>query len=417
MRAALLPVGIEKINAYAGSMSLEMDALCEARNRDAGELRDYLLVDQRSVIPPWEDTVTMAANAAGPMLTEADRQAVGLLIVGTETSLDQEKPISSWLHGALGLPAQCRNFEVKHACYGATGAIQMAGAWLASGLARGRKALIVSADSSLLGLDEPYEPVMGACACAALLSGTPRLVEYELEPTGVHAHDVSDVIRPTPRLEMGNSETSLYSYIELLVSAYADYARQWPARLDFDSHFAKHIYHVPFGGLCWRAHRTLLAHFSDVDPASARAHFRRKVEPSLIYNRRIGGSYGASTLIALIGLCDAAGDLEAGERVGVYAYGSGACAEFYGVRIAPEFRAAAGEADLQAKLDARQPITVGTYEHAERTRDAMTGAPNVTPDFTPAPEGWGDLFQSHYAGKNRLVLESVRNFQRSYAWV
>jgi 3-hydroxy-3-methylglutaryl CoA synthase len=413
MTARLLPVGIEKINAYPGSMSLDLGALCAARNRDAGELRDYLMIDERSVIPPWEDTVTLAANAAAPMLTEADRQAIGLLIVGTETSLDQEKPISSWLHGALGLPGHCRNFEIKHACYGATGAIQMAAAWLASGLARGRKALVVSADSSLLGLNEPYEPVMGACACAALLSGTPRLVEYELEPTGVHAHDVSDVIRPTPRLEMGNSETSIYSYMELLVSAYASYESQWPDRPDFDTHFAKHVYHVPFGGICWRAHRTLLAQFSDVSPAQARAHFQRKVEPSLIHNRRIGGSYGASTLIALIGLCDAANDLEAGDRVGVYAYGSGACGEFYGVRIAPAFRAAANEADLRAQLDARQPVAVETYECAERTRDAMTGAQNFTPDLKP----YGDLFSSHYVGRQRLVLEAVRDYQRSYTWV
>src|SRR5262249_11407521 len=153
-----------------------------------------LLVDERGVNPPWEDTVTLGVNAARPMLSSEDRRSVGLLIVGSESSVDQEKPLSSWVHHFLDLPADCRNFEVKHACYGPTAGLQMAIAWLASGLARGRKALIISADQSLPAFGMPWEPVTGASAAALLLSEQPRLLAYDVGYNGVHAHDVTDVI-------------------------------------------------------------------------------------------------------------------------------------------------------------------------------------------------------------------------------
>ena len=111
---------------------------------------------------PFEDVVTLAVNAAMPMLTAADREAIRLLIVATESSPDQEKPVSSWVHHFLGLRSDCRNFEVKHACYGATGALQVAIGWLMSAADPGAKALIINADHALIGLDGPQEPVLGA---------------------------------------------------------------------------------------------------------------------------------------------------------------------------------------------------------------------------------------------------------------
>ena len=43
----------------------------------------------------------MAVNAATPMLTDADRAAIELLIVGTESSPDQGKPLSTFVHRFL----------------------------------------------------------------------------------------------------------------------------------------------------------------------------------------------------------------------------------------------------------------------------------------------------------------------------
>ena len=134
-------IGIEKLRVYPGSLSLPIRALCEARGLDAERTCADLMIDERSVNPPWEDAVTLGVNAAEPLLSDEDRSQIGLLLVGTESSVDQEKPVSSWVHHFLRLPTDCLNLEVKHACFAATGALELAKAWLASPVARGRKEL------------------------------------------------------------------------------------------------------------------------------------------------------------------------------------------------------------------------------------------------------------------------------------
>ncbi len=95
-------VGIEKLRVYPASCSLDIGDLCRARGMDAERTLHDLMVEQRAVNPPWEDAVTLGVNAAQPMLTPEDRRSIGLLLVGTESSVDQEKPVSSWVHHFLG---------------------------------------------------------------------------------------------------------------------------------------------------------------------------------------------------------------------------------------------------------------------------------------------------------------------------
>ena len=175
-----LRVGIEKLSVYPASCSLDIGALCMARGLDAERTLSDLMIEQRAVNPPWEDAVTLAVNSAEPLLTAEDRSSIGLLLVGTESSVDQEKPVSSWVHHYLGLPDDCLNLEVKHACFAATGALELAKAWIASPSSKGRKALIVSTDQTTMTIGEPWEPVCGAGAAAVLLSREPRVIEYEL---------------------------------------------------------------------------------------------------------------------------------------------------------------------------------------------------------------------------------------------
>ena len=119
-------VGIEKIGVWPGTLSLGMRELCEARGHDIAAVRDDMLIDERSVSPLWEDPVTMAVNAARTMLSAEDRASIELLIVASESGVDYEKSMSTWVHRYLDLTPHCRNFELKHACYGGTAGLQMA---------------------------------------------------------------------------------------------------------------------------------------------------------------------------------------------------------------------------------------------------------------------------------------------------
>ncbi|MGZ4060703.1 MAG: hydroxymethylglutaryl-CoA synthase family protein, partial [Bacteroidia bacterium] len=128
--------GIEKIRVYPTALQLDLEVLAKERGYDVAHMKKELMVEKRGVNPPWEDTVTMAVNAAKPMLSQEDIDSIGLLILATETGLDHEKSLSSWVFHYLGLPSACRHFEVKIACYSGTAALKMAVSWLSSGMVK-----------------------------------------------------------------------------------------------------------------------------------------------------------------------------------------------------------------------------------------------------------------------------------------
>lgn len=405
-------IGIEKIGVYPCALSLEIAALCEARGLDAANFCGRLFCEQRSVMGPFEDVITLGVNAAMPMLSAADRDAIRLLIVATESSPDQEKPVSSWVHRFLGLRSDCRNFEVKHACYGATGALQVAVGWLMSAVDPGAKVLIINADHALVHLDAAQEPVLGAAGLALLVSNRPRIVEFDAGWNGVYAHEVADIFRPAPGVETGDADESLLSYLDAVELTYDAYVARVGHAVDFDRFFAANVYHVPFGGLAQRAHFRLARREMGLSKAEAECHWDRKSRSSLTYNRRTGGVYGAATFVALAGLIDSNPSLTAGDRIGIYSYGSGSCAEFYSAILGTEAHAAVAEARIEQQLSNRRGLTVMEYEACERAVLAATCAR----DFAPPVDLIPSLYDSHYAGQHKLVFRGTRDYYREYAW-
>jgi 3-hydroxy-3-methylglutaryl CoA synthase len=405
-------IGIEKLGVHPCTLSLDIAELCEARGLDAANFCGRLFCEERSVVGPFEDVITLAVNAAMPMLTPEDRDAIRLLIVATESSPDQEKPVSSWVHHFLGLRPDCRNFEVKHACYGATGALQVAIGWLMSAVDPGAKVLIVNADHALIGLDGPQEPVLGAAGVALLLSSNPRIVEFDAGWNGVHAHEVADIFRPAPGVETGDADESLLSYLDAVEFTYDAYVARVGHAIDFDRFFAANVYHVPFGGLAQRAHFRLARREMGLSKAEAERHWEKKAKASLTYNRRTGGVYGAATFVALAGLIDSSPLLAAGDRIGIYSYGSGSCAEFYSATLGADAHAAVAEARIHQQLSNRRALTVPEYEACER---ALLGA-TAARDYTPPVELLPSLYESHYEGQLKLVFRGIHDYYREYAW-
>ena len=402
-------VGIEKIGVYPCSLVLPMAALCEARGQDPGQVRDVMMIDQRSLNPLWEDPVTMAVNAANSILTDEDRGAVELLVVATESAVDFEKPISTWVQRYAGLNPNCRNFEVKHACYGGTAALQMAACWLASAALPGSKALIIGSDQSRTHLGKPWEFVLGAGASAILLSHRPRMLELELGKNGYWTTEISDLIRPTARLEMGNSETSLVSYLEALEGAFEHLVGRVPEAADYDGYFQRHVYHMPFGGMAWRAHKTLLRRARSLSTKEAWANFERKGLAALRHVRQMGATYSSSTFIGLLGMIEGTAGLARGERVSMFSYGSGCCAEIYSGRIGPDAKAAAAEANLAPRLESRRPVSVPEYEALETQRTSLADCG----DYEVRLDGW---YEQAYRGRHLLTFRGAQNFYRQYEW-
>ena len=399
-------VGIHRLAAWVGSGALDLASLARARGREPEVVHAVIDREQRTVLAPWEDPVTQAVNAANQLLDEDPgfRGRVRWLLVATESSLDEEKPLSSWIHHWLELPPTCRNLEVKHACYGGTGALRLLLAWLVAEAEPEDLALVVTSDLSLLGIEASHEFVLGAGATAALLRRDPDLLEFEPgSRAGVHAVEVTDVIRPTPWLETGDPDTSLFAYFEGIDGAFDAYeAIHGPT--DVAEAFDACVYHSPFGGLLARAHERLLVRsHEDWSRRTCNEHYQAFVAASQCVHRRVGGVYSGSTFLSLLGTL-VAQELQPGARVGVYAYGSGSCAEYYAATLGPHPERVH---DPRPALDGRVEVSVECYEAVERERHAARSQADYVPsecsDWQPR------------AGE--LVLRGVRDYVRSYGWI
>jgi 3-hydroxy-3-methylglutaryl CoA synthase len=407
------PVGIEKLNIYGCSLCLVLSELAAARGKDPNVLeRDYL-IRVRSLNPLYEDVVTMAANAAAPLLSTEDREQIGLLIFATESGMDFSKPVSTNVHEALGLPPNVRNFELKHACYGGVAALECALNWIGSGAHRGKKALILAADFSRKHLNQQTEFILGGAAAALLVSDTPRVIAYEPMKTGFWTSNVYDFFRPNAVDELIDNELSLFSYLEALDGAYQHYVANTGTTLDLADHFQYLVYHMPFPGMAFQAHRSLCNRERPRQRTELLASFNEKVRPSLRYAAQVGSTYSASNFVGLCGLIDDDRDrLRPGDRIGFFAYGSGAIGQFYSGLIMPEAVETIEAMTINEAFQERRRVTPDEYETLERLREEAAVAAEFSPplDF---PKGWYD---EHYRGKRRLVLKRVSGFRREYQW-
>lgn len=412
--------GIDRLALAVPAMVLDLGELAAARGADVAEITGDMALRRRGVPAPWEDVVTLAVDAGQRVLDDETRARIRLLLVATESGLDQEKAASTWVQRYLGLRDDVRSLEVKHACWAGSAALQLAVQWLAAEGDPEARALVICTDISRPHFGKPYEFVMGAGAVAMVVGPSPAFLALDRGLHGLYTQEVSDLIRPTPHVEAGHSETSLLSYLDGVDIAFARYAevvarRGGPSLTSaaaLAAWWPRLVYHAPFSGITRRAHRALLRSLPDFAPATVADDYAARVAPSLAYNAELGGTYAGAVFISLLAWADAAGDALAGTRVGVYSYGSGSTSEWWSGVFGPGVGAEAARAATRAQLAARTAVGVAQYEEAERQRvAAQDDGEAVVP--LDACDG---LYASAFEGRRRLVYTGNRDWVRQYAW-
>lgn len=367
------PVGIDDLGVYTPRYVLPLDVLAKARGVDPLKISVGLGAHRMAVCPPWEDTVALGANAAARLFAQkrVHPEEIGMLMVATETAVDHAKPASIFLHELLRLPANCRTFELKHACYSGTAGLMMAIDWIRSGASRGRKALVVTTDIARYDLQSSAEFTQGAGAVAMVVSQEPRLLAIDAV-SGVFASNVYDFWRPLERREaLVDGKFSLDCYLNALEGALADYH----AGLNgaggelLTNRFGALLYHTPFPKMAQKAHARLLEHEwrrSNRNPVELAAQVERSyadlVDPWLDAARQVGNVYTASLYLCLAWLCEQQGSALEGKEIGLFSYGSGCCAEFFSGRLVGGSARHAAGIRLADLLAARREVTVEEYE-------------------------------------------------------
>ena len=367
----MTPIGIHDLELATTHHVLSLTTLAEANGTDPDKYRLGIGQDEMSMPAPDEDIVTMGASAALPLLQRHGTEGIRTLMVATESGLDQSKAAGVWVHQLLGMPAGVRTVELKQACYSATAALQAAIGII--GRAPQERVLVIAADVARYELDSPGEPTQGAGAVAMLVSANPDLVEIE-PVSGVHTTDVDDFWRPNDSsTAVVDGALSVRAYLDALTGAWDDLAAHGGPDL---ASIARVVYHQPFTKMAKKAQQRLARHAGGEIAADG-------LESGSVYNRRLGNTYAASLYSSLAALLDHEQDL-AGERIGLFSYGSGSVSEFLTGVVAPGYADTARARRVLDLLDARVPLEVAEYRDLHAT-ELPSGVDVQTPRVTKAP--------------------------------
>ncbi len=415
-------VGIEAINAFAGSAYVNVEKLARHRGLDMTRFTN-LLMKEKTVSLPYEDPITFGVNAARPLIeamTPDERDRIEMVISCTESSFDFGKSMSTYFHKLLGLNRNCRLFELKNACYSGVAGLQMAINFVLSQASPGAKALVIATDVSRFMLAEEgaamtlewsfLEPSSGAGAVAMIVSDTPHVFRIDVGANGYYGYEVMDTCRPIADGDAGDSDLSLLSYLDCCENAFLEYQKRVDGA-DFAETFSYLAMHTPFGGMVRGAHRDLMRKMVRANPKDIEADFERRVMPGINYCQRVGNIMGATTMLSLLSTIEH-GDFTKPHRVGCFSYGSGCCSEFFSGVVTPEGQRRVRALRVKEQLDRRRELTMDEYDTLLVSNNTVKfGTRNVVLDTDFLPQA------RSAQGPETLFLTEIREFQRQYGRV
>ncbi|MBF0780496.1 MULTISPECIES: hydroxymethylglutaryl-CoA synthase [unclassified Granulicatella] len=386
-----MKIGIDKMGFYTPDVYIDMIELANARGIDSGKYTIGLGQEKMAVAPIYEDAVTMAANAALSIVDNEDREQIDLILVGSESGVDQSKSIAIYVQSLVGMKRRVRAVELKQACYGATMGLQIAREHILAN--PDSKVLVIATDIAKYGVNTPGEPTQGAGAVAMLLSKNPRIAEIEPEHT-FYTEDIMDFWRPVySDTAFADGKFSTEKYIEFFETVWCDYTQSSGKTF---ADFTAICFHMPFTKLGYKALTHVLDKYS-VDETD-KTRLLTMYEYSKSYNKQIGNIYTGSLYLSLMSLLEHSTQ-KRGNRIGLFSYGSGAIGEFFTIKLRSGFKKHLHHAQHKALLDNRVALSIDEYERILN----MSLAKDGTYFDTQAP-----------MTKGKVVLSHVENHQRVY---
>lgn len=348
-----MKIGIDKIGFATSQYVLKLDDLALARQTDPAKFSQGLLIEALSVTPVTEDIVTLAASAADQILTDEDKATIDMVILATESSVDQSKAAAIYVHHLMGIQPFARSFEVKEACYSATAALDYAKLHVAA--KPESRVLVIASDIAKYGIDSAGESTQGAGSIAMLVTANPRILELHQDNVA-QTRDIMDFWRPnystTPFV---NGVYSTKQYLDSLETTWQAYQDKTGAQL---TDFAAFCFHLPFPKLALKGLNKMM---DESLPVEHTEHLLENFQASITYSKQIGNIYTGSLYLGLLSLLENSKTLQAGDRIGLFSYGSGAVSEIFSGQLVAGYEQML-MTDRQTILDQRHRLSVAEYE-------------------------------------------------------
>ncbi|XP_066507839.1 hydroxymethylglutaryl-CoA synthase, cytoplasmic isoform X2 [Hoplias malabaricus] len=357
--------------------------------------------------------------------------SVGRLEVGTETLIDKSKSVKTVL---MQLFEESGNTDVEgidttNACYGGTAALFNAVNWVESSSWDGRYALVVAGDIAVYATGNA-RPTGGAGA-VAMLVGPNAPLAFDRGLRGTHMQHAYDFYKPDMVSEypVVDGKLSIQCYLSALDRCYSVYRNkiqaQWQReglerRLSLDE-FGYVVFHSPYCKLVQKSLARLLLNdylyhpnpntesgpFSgleafrdvkiedtyfdrDVEKAFMKASaemFEQKTKTSLLISNQNGNMYTPSVYGCLASvLAQHTPQQMAGQRIGVFSYGSGFAATFYSIRVTQDAtpcsaldKLVSSLSDLKTRLDSRKKVAPAVFAENMKLREETHHLANYIP--------------------------------------
>ncbi|MFW5688295.1 MAG: hydroxymethylglutaryl-CoA synthase family protein [Spirochaetota bacterium] len=375
-------IGLSDLEIYVPAPRMGLDELMSYRvSQDPGferRLKRAIEKTGQEAIrfpTPWEDSATLAAQSSYALLRR-NEESVGKLRyigTGTETTVDQSKPMAAYLEGMLQnsgvqVPETIMTFQAQHACAGGTIAMLSIAGMLAQS-DRDESGLVVSSDIARYDAPSTAEITQGAGAVSFLIERNPRLLELDLGTQGLCSRDVDDFFRPNGSTTAKvKGAYSMQCYNEALDTAFGDYCeRRGADPVDVLNGTDMFVFHVPFKMMALSALHRLVSNHTGLE-GDALSDFvnERGFEQSLEPNTRVGNLYTASTFFALAFMLKERyqkfGRDIVGKSILMVSYGSGNTMVILSATVAPGAPEVIESWDLDSIFRSERDASIDEYE-------------------------------------------------------
>ncbi|MEM2874980.1 MAG: hydroxymethylglutaryl-CoA synthase [Candidatus Hadarchaeales archaeon] len=302
-----MAVGIVGYGAYIPRYRIKVEEIARVWGDNPELIKKGLLVEEKSLPGPDEDTATIAVEAARNAVKRSgiNPQEIGAIYVGSESPPYAVKPTATIVAEAIQATPNLTAADMEFACKAGTAGIQSCMGLVEAGVIK--YGMSIGADTAQGAPGDPLE-YTAAAGGAAVIIGKDGFSELlaTVEGTCSYTTDTPDFwrreMRPYPK--HGGRFTGKPAYFKHVVSAAQELMRR--LRLT-PQDFSYAVFHQPNGKF-------------PLAVAEVLGFTKEQVMPGLI-TPKIGNTYSGASLIGLAAVLDQA---KPGERILLTSFGSGA---------------------------------------------------------------------------------------------
>jgi len=305
--------GIVGYGVYIPSYRIKVEEIARVWGDDPQAISRGLVVEEKSVPGPDEDTATISVEAARNALrrSQIDPSEIGAVYVGSESHPYAVKPTATIVAEAVEVTPEMTAADLEFACKAGTAGIQACMGLVDSGIIR--YGLAVGADTAQGAPGDALEYTASAGGAAYVIGGKNCLAD--IKETYSFTTDTPDFYRregmPYPR--HGGRFTGEPAYFKHVLGAARGMMEKTGLSAD-DFDYA--VFHQPNGKFYLKAARKL-------------GFDSEQVKPGLL-TPVIGNTYSGATPIGLAATLDVA---EPGARILAVSYGSGAGSDAFIIEV------------------------------------------------------------------------------------